>query len=108
MLAVNVVRHRFKGDSGDEVMLNKAVRAHGNNIEYVPITLIGLALLAMTGATAQTISILGGTLVVARVSHAYGITRPTMPNPFGYVGNIGTWLIMLCIAVSLIMSAVSA
>lgn len=108
MLAVNVVRHRFKGDSGDEVMLNKAVRAHGNNIEYVPITLMGLALLAMTGATAQTISILGGTLVVARVSHAYGITRATVPNPFGYVGNIGTWLIMLCIAVSLIMSAVSA
>jgi hypothetical protein len=31
-----------------------------------------------------------------------------VPNPFGYVGNIGTWLIMLCIAVSLIMSAVSA
>jgi uncharacterized membrane protein YecN with MAPEG domain len=69
---------------------------------------MGLALLAMTGASAQTISILGGTLVVARVSHAFGITRATVPNPFGYVGNIATWLIMLCIAVSLIMSAVSA
>ena len=76
-------------------MLEKAVRAHGNNTEYVPIILIGLGVMAMTGASAQTISILGGTLFVARIFHAYGIQQAKVPNIFGMVGNIVTWLVML-------------
>tara|TARA_A100001011_G_scaffold360330_1_gene407536 strand:+ start:411 stop:794 length:384 start_codon:yes stop_codon:yes gene_type:complete len=105
-LAINVVRHRFKGEAADQVALEKAVRAHGNNTEYVPIILIGLGLIAMTGATAQTISILGGTLFVVRICHAYGIQQTKSPN-LGLVGNIGTWLIMICIGITLIMTALA-
>lgn len=106
LLALNVVRNRFKaqGDSGDPVTLEKAVRAHGNNIEYVPGILIGLGLMAMTGASAQTINILGGTLFVVRILHAYGIQQSKVPNIFGLVGNFGTWLTMLCVATTLIMN----
>jgi uncharacterized membrane protein YecN with MAPEG domain len=106
LLALNVVRNRFKaqGDSGDPVTLEKAVRAHGNNTEYVPGILIGLGLMAMTGASAQTISILGGTLFVARILHAYGIQQSKVPNIFGLVGNFGTWLTMLCVVTTLIMN----
>jgi uncharacterized membrane protein YecN with MAPEG domain len=106
LLAVNVVRHRFKGDSADPVMLEKAVRAHGNNTEYVPIILIGLGVMAMTGASAQTISILGGTLFVARIFHSYGIQQTKIPNIFGMVGNIVTWLVMLCVATTLLMHGI--
>lgn len=105
VLAINVVRHRFKGESGDPVALEKAVRAHGNNTEYVPIILVGLGVMAMMGASAQTISILGGTLFVARVFHAYGIQQAKVPNVFGMVGNIVTWLVMLCVATTLILQA---
>lgn len=106
LLAVNVVRNRFKaqGDSGDPVTLEKAVRAHGNNTEYVPSILIGLGLMAMSGASAQTINVLGGTLFVMRILHAYGISQRKVPNPFGLVGNMGTWLTMLCVAITLIMN----
>ena len=106
LLAMNVVRNRFKsqGDSGDPATLEKAIRAHGNNIEYVPSILIGLGLMAMAGASAQTIHILGGTLLVVRILHAVGIQQAKMPNPFGMVGNIGTWLVMLCVAITLIMN----
>lgn len=106
LLAMNVVRNRFKsqGDSGDPAILEKAIRAHGNNIEYVPSILIGLGLMAMAGASAQTIHILGGTLLVVRILHAVGIQQAKMPNPFGMVGNIGTWLVMLCVAITLIMN----
>ena len=105
VLAINVVRHRFKGESGDPVALEKAVRAHGNNTEYVPIILVGLGVMAMMGASAQTISILGGTLFVARVFHAYGIQQAKVPNVFGMVGNIVTWLVMLCVATTLVLHA---
>ena len=106
LLALNVVRNRFKaqGDSGDPVILEKAVRAHGNNTEYVPGILIGLGLMAMTGASAQTINILGGTLFVVRILHAYGIQQSKVPNIFGLVGNFGTWLTMLCVVTTLIMN----
>lgn len=106
LLAMNVVRNRFKsqGDSSDPAILEKAIRAHGNNIEYVPSILIGLGLMAMAGASAQTIHILGGTLLVVRILHAVGIQQAKMPNPFGMVGNIGTWLVMLCVAITLIMN----
>jgi uncharacterized membrane protein YecN with MAPEG domain len=107
LLAINVVRHRFKGDSADQVMLEKAVRAHGNNTEYVPIILVGLGVITMMGASAQTISILGGTLFVARLFHAYGIQQAKVPNIFGMVGNIATWLVMLCIATKLILQGIS-
>lgn len=108
LLALNVVRNRFKaqGDSGDPVTLEKAVRAHGNNIEYVPGILIGLGLMAMTGASAQTINILGGTLFVVRIFHAYGIQQSKLPNIFGLVGNFGTWLTMLCVVTTLIMNGI--
>jgi uncharacterized membrane protein YecN with MAPEG domain len=107
VLAINVVRHRFKGDSADQVMLEKAVRAHGNNTEYVPIILVGLGVITMMGASAQTISILGGTLFVARLFHAYGIQQTKVPNIFGMVGNIATWLVMLCVATKLILQGIS-
>jgi len=106
VLAINVVRHRFKGESGDPVALEKAVRAHGNNTEYVPIILVGLGVMAMMGASAQTISILGGILFVARVFHAYGIQQAKVPNIFGMVGNIVTWLVMLCVATTLLMQGI--
>ena len=106
LLALNVVRNRFKaqGESGDPVTLEKAVRAHGNNTEYVPGILIGLGLMAMTGASAQTINILGGTLFVVRILHAYGIQQSKVPNIFGLVGNFGTWFTMLCVVTTLIMN----
>jgi len=106
VLAINVVRHRFKGESGDPVALEKAVRAHGNNTEYVPIILVGLGVMAMMGASAQTISILGGTPFMARVFHAYGIQQAKVPNIFGMVGNIVTWLVMLCVATTLLMQGI--
>ena len=102
LLALNVVRHRFKGDTAAHLTLEKAVRAHGNNIEYVPIILIGLGVMVMMGASAQTISILGGMLLTARVFHAFGIQQTKMPNIFGMVGNIVTWLVMLFAATTLL------
>ena len=39
LLALNVTRHRMLQGQGkvDESRVNQAVRAHGNNIEYVPL-----------------------------------------------------------------------
>ncbi|MES2672255.1 MAG: MAPEG family protein, partial [Pseudomonadota bacterium] len=76
VLAVRVVMHRRAhrigiGHGGDKDLARK-VRAHGNFIEYVPVALLILGLLELSGLGATWLWGLGGTLLLARVLHAYG------------------------------------
>ena len=87
LLALNVVRHHFKADPADQIMISESVRAHGNNIECFPIILIGLGVMAITGALAQTVSIRVGALLAAHVPHTYGIQQTKMRNLFFWDGR---------------------
>ena len=55
VLALNVVRRRLGQDPDPDGPLHKAVRAHGNNIEYVPIILLGQVVLALLGTNTVVI-----------------------------------------------------
>lgn len=104
-LALNVSRHRFQSDNEegyDERRLQKAIRAHGNNIEYVPIILICIALLVVVGSTAAWVHGLCATLFVARLLHAHGIQQFTRLPKTRVIGNFGTWGVMLGTAIALI------
>ena len=104
-LALNVSRHRFQSDSDegyDERRLVKAIRAHGNNIEYVPIILFCIALLVVVGATAAWVHALCATLFVARLLHAHGIQQFTHLPKSRIIGNFATWGVMLGTAIALV------
>ena len=104
-LALNVSRHRFQSDSDegyDERRLVKAIRAHGNNIEYVPIILFCIALLVVVGATAVWVHALCATLFVARLLHAHGIQQFTHLPKSRIIGNFATWGVMLGTAIALV------
>lgn len=63
------------GDGGvDE--LERAIRAHGNFAEYVPLGLILIASLELNDAPLELIAPLGLLLVVGRYLHAKGINEP--------------------------------
>ena len=64
LLAMNVVRYRRMGETADPARLEGAIRAHGNNTEYVPVILLGMAMLAAMGVSVNSIHILGGGLLV--------------------------------------------
>ena len=108
-LGLNVTRHRAKEGvsvgTGTSLSLERAVRAHGNNIEYVPGALIGIFVLVGLGYSALIVHLLGLALLLARVCHAYGIQLLEAPLPKSRVlGNILTWIIYLVIASLLILS----
>lgn len=108
LLALNVTRHRLGQASGSITLeqLEKSVRAHGNNIEYVPFALMGFVIMALTGVSALWIHSLAGALFVARLCHAHGITRLGEGLPkTRVIGNIGTWLVFLTSAILLIVHA---
>ena len=108
-LGLNVTRHRAKEGvsvgTGTSLSLERAVRAHGNNIEYVPGALIGIFVLVGLGYSALIVHLLGLALLLARVCHAYGIQLLEAPLPKSRVlGNILTWIIYLVISSLLILS----
>lgn len=87
------------GDGGDNRMLRR-MRVHANFIEYVPMALLLLALLEVCGLDARLVWAFGGTLLVARVLHAQGLSS-TGGVSFGrFWGTLLTWLAILAMALA--------
>ncbi len=98
-LAINVVRGRAAwkvdfGDGGNPALLQRQ-RMHGNAIEYVPVGILLLLVLELNGASSMVLHALGGSLFVARVLHAWGLSTTTGRSPGRFIGTIGTWLVLL-------------
>lgn len=99
LLGLRVVQKRLAGtvafgDGGDQALMER-VRAHGNFAEHVPFLLVLIAgIEASIGHGSVWLWASGGILVVARIVHAIGISRPS-PNMFRSAGVVLTWLLLV-------------
>jgi len=97
-LAVLTVRVRVvtKTDigTGDNVSMTKAVRAHGNAAEYIPMALILIGVLELSGAPPTFLHSLGAALTASRLLHAQGIYSTLGTSPGRLVGTLLAWLVM--------------
>jgi uncharacterized membrane protein YecN with MAPEG domain len=89
------LREHVSLGAGEVSDLEAAIRAHGNFIEYVPFALILLMLTESTGTPSWLLHALGGTLLVGRLLHAYGIRQPGSTNNYRKYGAALTWLMIL-------------
>jgi uncharacterized protein len=74
---VSLVRTRlkvFRGDGGNADLI-AAIRAHGNNVENVPLALLLLLVAELGGGGSTPLHVFGGALLVARLAHAIGLLR---------------------------------
>ena len=85
------------GDGGSDV-LQRLIRVHGNFAEYVPLTLILLAVLEINSQSTLLIHLLGGALVMGRVLHAYGLRHSAGATWQRLVGMVLTLLTLFIIA----------
>jgi uncharacterized membrane protein YecN with MAPEG domain len=76
----------------DEGALQRKVRAHGNFAEYVPIALLLIIALELMQSH-WLVWLLGGTLTVARIAHAWGLVKTYGPSPGRAIGFFGTWFV---------------
>jgi hypothetical protein len=90
------------GDGGDRDLL-MAMRRQANFVEWVPMVLILIALLEMTGVAKPAIHGLGASLVFFRACHALGLRRDTMRAPGRFVGSAGTALLTAVVSIWLIV-----
>ncbi len=96
-LRTSMERRRAKvslGDGGD-AGLQRAIRAHGNFIEYVPISLLLMAFLEMRAVSIYVVGVLGVMLVAGRCFHAIGISRDSASFRLRQIGTLLSLLVLL-------------
>jgi uncharacterized membrane protein YecN with MAPEG domain len=86
------------GDGG-RLDLITAMRRHANFAEWVPLALILIALLELNRVSGTAIHALGATLVVARLSHAFGFRKDDSFSAFRGIGAGLTVLVTIVASV---------
>ncbi|WP_281558993.1 MAPEG family protein [Thalassomonas sp. RHCl1] len=103
--SVNVIRMRLKFKVGlgegaeDQRPLIKAVRIHGNFVEYMPLSLLLMAGYETAGGNVQLLHVLGAVLVIGRVFHAMGLNKSIGTSRERQIGMLSTFIVMLVLAV---------
>ncbi len=82
--------------------LQRCIRAQGNFVEYVPLALILLAGVEVSGASRLTCEIYSILLIVARIAHPIGIGQPR-PNVARAAGAMLTWLVILGLSIEALL-----
>jgi hypothetical protein len=105
-LGILVVRARVKTRTeigpGDDPRMMGAIRAHGNNTEYVPVALMLMLILLPLQANILVIHAVGGTLTIGRILHAIGLSRNVGTSAPRFLGMILTWISYLIAIVAIV------
>jgi len=105
---VVVLRYRHKvgiGDGGVPELL-RAIRAHGNALEYVPLTLIMMLALELNAVADAHLHTIGAVLLIGRLLHAWGLVRTSGTSPGRFLGTLSTWGIFIYAAVLCVITAI--
>ena len=87
------------GDGGNRDM-QRAVRAHGNATEYIPLFLILLAAYELNGGGALALHAFGAVFFLARVLHAWGLYSSGGTSPGRFMSTAGTLVALLALAMA--------
>ncbi|MFM5813121.1 MAPEG family protein [Aeromonas dhakensis] len=93
---------------GEAPEMLAAIRAHGNFAEYVPLTLLLMALCELAGGGAFWLHLGGVLLLVGRILHAIGIQIPKAPNMPRLFGTLFFWLSLGLFSVLALASGLAA
>lgn len=105
ILSVRVIQGRFGagspslGDGGNPAMLRR-IRAHANFAEYVPLVLVLMGFLEISGVAAWGLHLIGAALLLGRLLHGYALAF-TAQFAFGRTGGIVLTFASLLVAAGL-------
>ena len=99
-IPISRLRHSRKvglGDGGDKE-LARAIRVHGNLVEWGVPAIVLLLVAELTRAPILLLHVCGIALVVGRVMHALGLSRRSGTSVGRFLGTALTWLVLLALA----------
>lgn len=106
-LRVSLLRNRYRvalGDGGNDELM-RAIRAHANTVEFVPIFLILSLGQELYAGASSTLMVLVGLFLFARVSFAIGMSLAPV-HPLRRVGAGLSYLTLLLMSL-LLLAAVA-
>lgn len=77
--------------SGGHPALRQAIRAHGNAAEFLPLSLLLLALMEIQQFPAAWLYLIGGGLFLGRLLHATGLNASAGYSFGRFFGTLITW-----------------
>lgn len=102
VLALRIIKLRWRDKvplgTGESKDLLKAVRVHANFAEYVPLVLVLMVMMELTGAPVLVLHGMGAVFFIGRVLHAMGITKTASTSWMRFVGMVSTFMVMLIAA----------
>jgi hypothetical protein len=103
-------RRKLKVSIGDggQIDLIRAMRGHANFTENVPLALILMTYMAIAGAPAIAIHILGIALTIGRVAHTLHFSQPGQPAWQRQVGAGLTALVLVAASLGAIGHSLAA
>ena len=103
------MRRRLKiaiGDAGNQAML-RAMRVHSNFAEYVPLSLILIYFVEISGAHSLIVHVLALCLLAGRASHAFGVSQVKENYRFRVFGMAMTFTTLVAASAYLVYSYAS-
>ena len=111
-LAVRVIQLRREGrvavGDGGKPLLLRRMRVHANFAEYVPLSLILMALAESLHTWQWLLHLLGIALLVGRISHAYGVSQLEEPFIFRTIGMVATFSVIAMAAAACLAGSFNA
>src|SRR5271167_549357 len=83
---------------GNDPDLARAIRVHGNAVEWILPMLVVLLIAELDGASRTFLHVCGVTFLAARIAHAVGLSRSTKESRGRFWGMAGTWLVIAVLA----------
>lgn len=97
-------RHRTALGDGGHGVLQKAMRAHANFAEYVPLALLLIYFVERGGRAPFMVHVLGIALIAGRLLHAWGISQPQENFRFRVSGMVLTFTTLITASTIILMN----
>ncbi|MFA5941451.1 MAG: MAPEG family protein [Sinimarinibacterium sp.] len=101
-LSIRVVQQRGHGVSlghGEDAVLLRRIRGHGNFAEYVPLILAMMAMLELGGLQGWALHAIGATLLAARILHGVALSYSEKWKFGRFYGTLLTFILLLVVGV---------
>jgi uncharacterized protein len=99
-------RHNISLGDGGKPELIEAMRRHANFVEYVPLFLILFAIVELNGAPKWWLHLMGLVMLIARVSHPFGLRFDKMNTIPRMIGAIGTVQALAAVSLTALWQAI--
>jgi uncharacterized membrane protein YecN with MAPEG domain len=83
---------------GNDPHLARAIRVHGNAVEWILPMVVLLLVAELDGANRIFLHVCGVTFIGARIVHAVGLARTSKDSSGRFWGMAATWLVIVVLA----------